>query len=342
MHKHIPVNLYLCGELTVFWVRLSLLSIISIMNSTMFPRPHSTQRIIAPRHRYVQPGLNHWTPWVDWASNIITHPPSNDERTLLENAKSKPAREPHRLHQAEAVLLVNDSIKAFMEKADSSHSSPPHMEYSASDFPFLIFNEIDAVLFSGILKGNIYLKWAGQDLPPGILGRTFRAGRDSCPRITIELCRESFYNRPSAAGIVQTLIHQMIHAYLLQCCGHKNADVKGSGHDLKHGLEYSTIAYIIQRFVMVPGEVSHFPGYFGCSDARMLSRAHYRAPMRHGRMLLPVAPTAEAGGSVCRPSDRGGITKSAAEYWFDYVTENVVAPKLDLPNQNAKDGKEKQ
>ncbi|KAL8688228.1 MAG: hypothetical protein Q9218_005808 [Villophora microphyllina] len=97
--------------------------------------------------------------------------------------------------------------------------------------PFQVLNELDKEFFRSTLKGNISLGWS--DLPAGVFSRTVHAGQYGNPRIRIELSPELYWHR-GPHHIVAALIHQMVHAYYLQCCGYRDRSSSGSGHDLSH------------------------------------------------------------------------------------------------------------
>ena len=120
--------------------------------------------------------------------------------------------------------------------------------YAKLDLPFMVFDDLDKKLFRAVLKGNVYLTWAR--LPTGSHARTSRPNLHGRPRITIELNWHLSRNRAATLGV---LLHQMIHAYYLQCCGHKNKGVVGRGHDLRHKEEFYNLRRSIREHFL-PGE----------------------------------------------------------------------------------------
>lgn len=245
---------------------------------------------------------------------------------ILQNPTIKPARDAHKLQHQEAIKLVEQSTSAHLAQTKEKTFVVKEARCHRSDLPFHVFNEIDAALFSGVLKGNVYLTWA--PLPPALFGRTIRAGHGDCPRIAIELA-ERVKSRGAPEEILAVLVHQMIHAFLLQCCGHRNTDVSGNGHDLRHGLGYSTIAYIIQKSFF-PKKDAYYPAEFGC----------IADPAYHvGSTLLRQAYSQkEVGSSFCCPNGHA-ISFSSAGNHYEYVKNNTLAPKLGLPSQGSENGK---
>lgn len=120
--------------------------------------------------------------------------------------------------------------------------------YAKLDLPFMVFDDLDKKLFRSMLRGNVYLTWA--NLPTGLHARTSRPNLHGRPRITIELNWHLSRNRAATLGV---LLHQMIHAYYLQCCGHKNKGVIGRGHDLCHKEEFYNLSRSIREHFL-PGE----------------------------------------------------------------------------------------
>lgn len=265
-------------------------------------------------------------PLYNWSHGILGSVPSTDEIAILQNPTIKPARDAHKFQHQEAIKVVEQSTSAHLTLIKEKTYFVKEARCHRSDLPFHVFNEIDAALFLGVLKSNVYLKWA--PLPPALFGRTIRPGRGDCPRIAIELA-ERVKSRGAPEEILAVLLHQMIHAFLLQCCGHRNNDVGGNGHDLRHGLEYSTIAYIIQKSFF-PRKDTYYPAAFGCTED----------PAYHAgsKLLRQAYWQKEAGSSFCCPNGQG-ISFSSAGNHYEYVKNNTLAPKLDLPSQGSEKGK---
>lgn len=141
--------------------------------------------------------------------------------------------------------LGNDKITAVPCLGKASWQE---VYYAKLDLPFMVFDDLDRKLFRSMLRGNVYLTWAS--LPTGSHARTSRPNLNGRPRITIELNWQLRRNRAATLGV---LLHQMIHAYYLQCCGHKNKGVIGRGHDLRHKEEFYNLSCSIREHFL-PGE----------------------------------------------------------------------------------------
>lgn len=111
--------------------------------------------------------------------------------------------------------------------------------------PFLLFDSLDQCLFRGKLKGMVFLKWRSlSDNSPGVT----RVPGIKNPRISIELNTRPFDERGADLDdMLDALIHQMIHAYFLVCCGTPLKDGQSDGRllDALHfGVILSTIKEI--------------------------------------------------------------------------------------------------
>ncbi|MCJ1379952.1 hypothetical protein MMC17_003055 [Xylographa soralifera] len=184
--------------------------------------------------------------WTDWCLGVCRPGATADEKAILRDPALEPVREPHRITPAEAIKIVQQCLKALQHGAQDQKYVGPIAPIDKLTYPFDVFNNIDQALFSGVLKGNVFLKW--EFLQRGICGRTSRAGFAASPRISIELSDN--LRRGPTSLILEALVHQMLHAYLLQCCGSREPNVEANGHDLAHDLEYSTLAYLIQKFLL--------------------------------------------------------------------------------------------
>lgn len=109
--------------------------------------------------------------------------------------------------------------------------------YHQEDLPFMVFDQLDKELFRSVLKGRVYLSWAR--CPQAV---TKRAEEDS--KIIIEL-PEWFKVEANSISILATLVHQMVHAYFLQCCGYQDKDVRGPAYNLGHGFEFKGLLRLI-------------------------------------------------------------------------------------------------
>ncbi|KAL8770835.1 MAG: hypothetical protein Q9209_003486 [Squamulea sp. 1 TL-2023] len=110
--------------------------------------------------------------------------------------------------------------------------------------PWQVFNELDREFFRSMLKGNVSLGWS--KLAPGVLSHTRRAGLDGNPRTRIELSPVLFeegYRR----DVFAALMHQMTHAYYLQCCGYRDPNRGAAGYDLEHGRAFLALLKCIGK-----------------------------------------------------------------------------------------------
>ena len=259
---------------------------------------HSRHRSAIAR-RDGPPRRTFHSPWAAWVHGHTRSLSSQDDLAILRDAGLRPVREPHGFTQEQAIKLALESGKECKSSGKEIRWTMQEQVQNYSELPFLLFNDIDATLFSGVLKGNVYLTWAR--LPHGLSGMTTRPGRGCCPRTTIELSQD-LQLVISPEDLVSTLLHQMIHAYLLQCCGHKNVDVAGTGHDLMHKLDFSAIATIMQKR-LVPSSSLEYPATWGCAASR--PRRHDLRGGRHAPHKALRPPSIEAGSSNCDARQHG-------------------------------------
>ena len=108
--------------------------------------------------------------------------------------------------------------------------------------PFLLFDCLDKSLFQGKLNGMVYLKWrALSDNAPGVTS----APDVKDPRICIELNSRPFEERGASLDeLFDALIHQMIHAYFLVCCGKQGKSTEQDGR-LLDALHFGVLMYTI-------------------------------------------------------------------------------------------------
>lgn len=111
--------------------------------------------------------------------------------------------------------------------------------------PFIIFDFLDKALFGGKLHGMVYMRWksmisssTGTTSAPGVIA--------GIPRICIDLNKSPFEDDDvDIDDLLDSLIHQMIHASFLVACG---AQPKGAQQDgrLMDGLHFGVIMYTIR------------------------------------------------------------------------------------------------
>ncbi|KAK3617851.1 hypothetical protein LTR22_026586 [Elasticomyces elasticus] len=140
----------------------------------------------------------------------------------------------HLVHNRPGVADAIDRIRAAVG-----------VEGVQEDSPFLIFEHLNKVLFAGKLRGMVYLrlKASASNTP----GTTSAAGVvPGIDRICVELNSTLFEDDEGDVDeLLDVMIHQMIHAYLLVTCG---AQKKGSQQDgrLLDGLHLGVIMYTIK------------------------------------------------------------------------------------------------
>ena len=229
---------------------------------------------------------------------------------VLRNRTIAPAKGPLRLKPEVATkLLIIDLRDSGYLRVNIQALEPrtQHL-YSCAELPFQVFNQLDKEIFRGTLKDNIYLMIS--KLPhsyPGVTSRHNRLG----PRITIQLSQD-LVDRGLHACLLAALLHQMIHAYLLQCCGHRNVGVPVAGYDLTHNIGFSSLLYAIQRRFKLPSRFK-FPSLW-CPKATVL-----RTPNR--RRKLPQ----EAGSSNCYIHE-SHISERDCEHWKRKVMDKIPLP----------------
>lgn len=112
------------------------------------------------------------------------------------------------------------------------------------DTPFEIFDHLDNALFGYKLRTMVYLRWkphasctTGTTSGPNVAG---------APRITIELNSTSFEGfEADIDDLLEALIHHMIHAFFLVCCGVQKKGDKQDGR-LMDGVQFGVILLTIK------------------------------------------------------------------------------------------------
>jgi hypothetical protein len=135
--------------------------------------------------------------------------------------------------------------------------------------PFLIFDSFDRTIFQGKLKGMVYLKWRTlSDNSPGVTSAP--DVRD--PRICIELNIRPFEERGAdIEDLLDVLIHQMIHAYFLVCCGKQTKGTTQDGR-LMDAVNFGVLMYTIKE---ISGDCQEGP-------LRLTFYSHKRARLARG------------------------------------------------------------
>lgn len=147
-----------------------------------------------------------------------------------------------------ATKLAVDALNDYKSKPLPVPGCQKH-EGDLKFWPFSIFDILDASLFRGVLKGEVYMMWDA--LPAHIHGITSKPGvRDT--RITIQLNNRLVWTYPGIA--LAAVIHHMAHAYFLVCCGFPERPTDNDKRTLGHGLGYSTlICKIMEVFQKTEG-----------------------------------------------------------------------------------------
>ena len=184
-----------------------------------------------------------------WINGLDSPTPSLAVLSNLQDEEASPRTPSPRMDLAEAFGLADEALEATkVTTVPCLGENSGSVHYSAHDLPFMTFGDLDKKLFRSALCGNVYLTWAR--LPHGIFGRTSRLGLHGRRRITIKLSLHVADDRAATLGV---LLHQMIHAYYLQCRGHKNKKAVRKGHDLRHREEFKSLRRTIKEHFL-PGE----------------------------------------------------------------------------------------
>ena len=253
------------------------------------------------------------------------HPAPEESAILaLADPKRKPAAASPRINRFEAFGLMHEALKEKITTAACIELSKKH-KYNRIFLPFMVFDDLDKALFRSTLQGNVYLRWSANDS----LSSCSRSGLRGRPRITIELSSRLTRRDCSRADILGTLLHQMIHAYLLQVCGHRNAGVDINGHDLRHEHEFLAVQHTIREYFL-PGELSTVHCLFGSEERLTSSRTAQRAlhsdTYSNRRAHLAPARKVTAGCSSCY-GRRRNITATNAEIWRMTALNNIATKK---------------
>ncbi|KAK5117774.1 hypothetical protein LTR85_008749 [Meristemomyces frigidus] len=180
-----------------------------------------------------------------------------------------------------------------MEVADAIDRvrEPPVVEKKT---PFMIFDFLDKALFGGKLRGMVFMRWRsmissspGTTSAPGVV--------DGIPRICIELNKSPFEdNDGNIDDLLDSLIHQMIHAFFLVACGAQPKGAKQDGR-LMDGLHFGVIMYTIdditRRCQGGPLDLVFYAA----------ERVQYCGGHDYGRGFIAIDPRGSAVGSA--PAD---------------------------------------
>lgn len=253
-----------------------------------------------------------------WLDGPSQPGPTEEELTVLRDRAIAPAKGPLRLEPEVATKLLITGLRDtgyLRVNVQALEPSTKHL-FSCAELPFKVFNQLDREIFRSTLKDNVHLTIAR--LPQCYPGVTYRHGLMR-PRITVRLSQD-LVDRGSHARLLAALLHQMIHAYLLQCCGHRNVGVKAVGYDLSHDHCFSSILYAIQYRFELPSQFQ-FPSLW-CYD-------HNGSRNPNQEHELPQ----EAGSSDCF-IHRRHIRERSCERWKTNVMDKVSIPSSPLPGEN--------
>jgi hypothetical protein len=181
---------------------------------------------------------------------------------------------------------LNSNRPCIVDTIDTARQAP-----LCKKAPFLVFDSLDRVLFQGLLKGMVHLKW--QPLSDNAPGRT-SAPDVKDPRICIELNTRPFSEQGTSLDeLLDALIHQMIHAYFLVCCGKQGKSTEQDGR-LLDALHFGILMYTIQE-ISGDCEDSYLPLSFYAHRRAYRSRAACRSHR------MDFYYDRDAGRSIARP-----------------------------------------
>ncbi|UJO13096.1 uncharacterized protein CLAFUR5_02352 [Fulvia fulva] len=110
--------------------------------------------------------------------------------------------------------------------------------------PYRIFDFLDEAIFDRKLKEMVFLHWTKH--PNCSTGTTYAPKVIGIPRIVIKLNAGSFMDDEcDIDDLLDALIHQMIHAYFLTCCGAQKKGEKADGR-LMDGIHFGVIQMTIR------------------------------------------------------------------------------------------------
>lgn len=181
-------------------------------------------------------------PLGSWLDGLPHPEPDPESIWVLKNEAAQPACSNLHLSTEEAFGWAHQAIQDYRRSKFVCLAPGKRNMYPARKLPFMVFDQLDRELFRSVLKGNVHLKWSVH-LPDGIYAKTFKADPKKGSRITIVL--SELLSEAPRVEILCTLVHQMMHAYFLQCCGYKTHDGGAGGHDLCHGPEFRALLLTI-------------------------------------------------------------------------------------------------
>ena len=162
--------------------------------------------------------------------------PTTQDISVVRSTTIAPATQSLTLSPEEAYTLVHQALQGHVRARISCLDSRRLMTTrEKEELPFKVFNEIDREYFRATLKGNVSICWSR--LRKGVYAQTKCADVEGNPRIQIDLS-PMLGEYGHRSDILAALVHQMVHAYYLQCCGHTDKENSVTGHVLGHGLAF--------------------------------------------------------------------------------------------------------
>ena len=195
------------------------------------------------RNLYGNSGTASRLGFFSWLDGPQKSGPSLEERENLKERSARPANQHSYLKREEAFGLAEQALEDY-RRTDIYCLHCRMSSAEKQSLPFRIFNDLDKELFRSVLRGNVSLCWA--HLSRGYLSETRPAGIENDPRIQILLSHQ-LHEEARPVTIIVSLLHQMIHAYYLQCCGSLDYEFSGTGHDLGHGYEFYALMRSMEK-----------------------------------------------------------------------------------------------
>ncbi|KAL8847071.1 MAG: hypothetical protein Q9221_007858 [Calogaya cf. arnoldii] len=177
---------------------------------------------------------------LSWLDGELKQGPTDKDIRILQSKIASPATRSSTLSLEEAFALAEQALQGHV-RAQMYCMEPQLTTADKRSLPFKVFNEVDREFFRSMLKGNVSLGWC--NMREGVFSQTRRADLDGNPRIRIELSSRLQY--ATRVDIFSALMHHMIHAYYLQCCGYHDKEDSGAGYDLRHGLAFLALRQCI-------------------------------------------------------------------------------------------------
>ncbi|KAF2239847.1 hypothetical protein EV356DRAFT_495649 [Viridothelium virens] len=167
------------------------------------------------------------------------------------------------------------------------------------DIVFKVFNDLDICFFNMELCRRVYLRWQPHATRPGNLAVTEQPSR-SCSRVRITLYYEDLCRgRPPLFFILGSLIHEMLHAYLIVMTSGNDHEYNMRGQPCYHGPSFVKCAKILNRIYkgrlyLLDGQEEaegHYPGWSHSGKSwhpgAMFGGTLYPEDFYHPQMMYP-------------------------------------------------------